>query len=226
MRENRRRLYWKQANPFVSLGFLGRYPVVLRLVTTLICAYLGQQTLYSTWVLYTTYRFHWDTWQQGISLAFFGAVIALVQAALLPVLMPKLGAQRAIIIALISSVIGYLLYGLATQGWMMYVIIVGASLGFILQPAVQGYITNVVSADEQGKVQGAVTSLISLTAIVGPIIATTLFSYFTAPERSVTVPGASFFFAAFLMFLALLLALWTFRDPTPEPTVVLEQEPA
>lgn len=217
--ENRRPFQWHQANPFESLGFLGRYPVVLRLVATLICVYLAQQALYSTWVLYTTYRFSWDAWQQGISLGFFGGMTALIQAVLLPVLLPRFGEQRAIVVGLVSSVLGYLLYGLASQGWMMYAIIVGTSLSFIVQPAVQGLVSNAVSADEQGKVQGAITSLLSVTAVIGPIVATSLFSFFTAPERTLSVPGAPFFLGALLMLLGLFFVLRTFRHVLPsQPT--------
>ncbi|HEU5086091.1 MAG TPA: TCR/Tet family MFS transporter [Roseiflexaceae bacterium] len=209
--ESRRRFQWREANPLRSLRGLGRHAVVLNLVGTLVCTYLAQQALYTTWVLYTTYRFNWNSWEQGISLAFFGASTALVQAALLPVLLPRLGERRALVLGLVSSVVGYVLYGLATAGWMMYVIIAATGLSFVIQPAVQALITNAVPADEQGAIQGALTSLLSLTAIVGPIIATELFSYFTAPARAMPVPGAPFFLGAILMLAASLLAVRTFK---------------
>jgi DHA1 family tetracycline resistance protein-like MFS transporter len=215
--ESRRRFQWREANPLRSLRGLGRHAVVLSLVGTLVCTYLAQQALYTTWVLYTTYRFNWNSWEQGISLAFFGASTALVQAALLPVLLPRLGERRALVLGLASSVVGYVLYGLATAGWMMYVIIAATGLSFVIQPAVQALITNAVPADEQGAIQGALTSLLSLTAIVGPIIATELFSYFTAPARSTPVPGAPFFLGAVLMLAASLLAVRLFkRGHVPE----------
>jgi MFS transporter, DHA1 family, tetracycline resistance protein len=215
--DRRRRFSWREASPLRSLKGLGRYVVVLNLVGTLLCTYLAQQALYSTWVLYTTYRFDWDTWEQGISLAVFGAVTVLVQAALLPILLPRLGERRALVLGLICSVVGYVLYGLATAGWMMYVIIVASGLSVIAQPAAQGLISNAVPADEQGAIQGALASLLSLTAIIGPIIATALFSYFTAPTQAVTIPGAPFFLGASLMLVASLLALRAFtRSPAPE----------
>jgi MFS transporter, DHA1 family, tetracycline resistance protein len=215
--ERRRKFEWREANPLRSLNALGRYAVVLNLVGTLLCTNLAQQALYTTWVLYTTYRFNWNSWEQGISLAFFGAMTAIFQAVLLPVLLPRLGERRALVLGLITSVVAYVLYGLATTGWMMYVIIAASGLSFIIQPAVQALITNAVPGDEQGAIQGAVTSLFSLTAIIGPIIATELFSYFTAPARSVTIPGAPFFLAALLMLIASLLAVRTFtRRHAPE----------
>jgi DHA1 family tetracycline resistance protein-like MFS transporter len=212
--ERRRRFSWPEANPLRSFNALGRYGAVLNLVGTLLCTYLAQQAIYTTWVLYTTYRFGWDTWQQGISLAFFGATTALFQAALLPLLLPRLGERRALVLGLISSVVGYVLYGLAPAGWMMYVIIAASGLGFVVQPAAQGLISNAVPADEQGAIQGALTSLFSLTAIIGPLVSTALFSYFTSPTQPVKVPGAPFFLGALLMLLASLLALRTFMRPS------------
>lgn len=209
--QHRRRFEWRQANPLLSLGGLGRYTVVLNLVGTLLCTYLAQQALYTTWVLFTTYRFHWNSWEQGLSLAFFGAMTALFQALLLPILLPRLGERRALVVGLLSSMVGYVLYGLATEGWMLYIIIAVTGLSFFVQPAAQGLISNAVPADEQGAIQGALTSLLSLTAIIGPIVATALFSYFTAAEQPFKIPAAPFFLGAALMLMASLLALRTFR---------------
>ena len=94
---------------------------------------------------------------------------------------------------------------------MLYAVIAATGLGFVVLPAAQGLISNAVPIDEQGAIQGALTSLLSLTAIVGPILATALFGYFTAPAQPVPVPGVPFFFGAFLMLLASILALRAFR---------------
>jgi MFS transporter, DHA1 family, tetracycline resistance protein len=214
--EHRRPFEWREVNPLRSLGILGRYAAVLSLVGTLLCTFLAQQALYSTWVLYTTYRFGWNSWEQGISLAFFGAVTAVFQAALLPALLPRLSEHRLLVIGLISSVVGYALYGLVPAGWLLYVVIAATGLSFLVQPAAQGLISNAVPPDEQGAIQGALTSLLSLTAIIGPIVATALFGYFTAPARPVTVPAAPFLFAALLMLVALLLALRALSRPTAQ----------
>ena len=221
----RRRFRWRAANPVASLGGLGRYPVVLSLTATIICTNFAQQCLQSTWVLYTTYRFDWNTWQQGLSLALFGIMAAIIQAGLLRILLPRLGERRALVIGLLSSMIGFVLYGLATQGWMMYAILVGTALGFIAQPAAQGLIANAVGADEQGTIQGALTSLLSLTGIVAPVTATTIFSRFTSPTQALQVPGAPFFLGAALTLLGLFLALRSFtRLPSPARPAVLDEQ--
>jgi DHA1 family tetracycline resistance protein-like MFS transporter len=143
-------------------------------------------------------------------LALFGAMSALVQAGLLRFLIERFGERRVLVLGLINSVVSSALYGAATQGWMMYAILVATALSAVTQPAAQGLISNGVPADEQGAIQGALVSLFSLAGIVSPLIATTLFSYFTAPERVATVPGAPFFFGAVMTFFALALALGMF----------------
>ena len=174
-------------------------------------------------VAMATYRFAWGTGQQGLSLALFGAMSAVVQAGLLRFLVGRLGERRVLVVGLISSLASFVLYGLATMGWLMYAILVATALSAASQPAAHGLISNQVRADEQGAIQGALASLFSLVGIVSPLIATALFSYFTAPERAVQVPGAPFFFGAALTFLALLLALYTFgRGRAPSQPVVVE----
>ena len=140
--------------------------------------------------------------------------------------MPWLGERRAVVIALVSSCISMVLYGLATQGWMMYVILVVTCLSFIIQAAVQGIVSNSVGSDEQGTIQGALTSLLSLTGVAGPVIATEIFSYFTAPEQMFKLPGAPFFLGAVLTLLALLIALWLFNRIPVITTPRMQDEPA
>jgi DHA1 family tetracycline resistance protein-like MFS transporter len=222
--QNRRRFAWHKANPVGSLSALGRYPVVLGLTATIICTNLAGLSLQTTWVLYTTYRFQWSTWETGLSLALVGVLAIVVQAGLIRVLLPRLGERRALVIGLAFSILGFVLYGVATQGWMMYVILVGTGLSFIAQPAAQGLISNAVRPDEQGAVQGALTSILSLTAIVGPVVGTGVFSYFTSGEHGLSLPGAPFFLGAVLTLAGLLLAVRVFdRFPSRAPQVVREE---
>ncbi|TMC58944.1 MAG: TCR/Tet family MFS transporter [Chloroflexi bacterium] len=216
--ENGRNFSLRNANPLATLGALGRYPVVLNLTAVVVCNNLAGLALQSTWVLYNAYRFNWTALEQGLSLALVGVIAIVVQGWLIRVLQPRLGERRLLLISLVSSVIGLVLYGLATQGWMMYVIMTVTALSFLSQPAAQGLISNAVKPNEQGAIQGALTSMISLTAIVGPIVGANVFSYFTAPEQPFKVPGAAFFLGAALTVVGLLLALRIFgRLPSVAP---------
>ncbi|GAC1551393.1 MAG: tetracycline resistance MFS efflux pump [Herpetosiphon sp.] len=220
--ENRRRFALRNVNPIASLSALRRHRGVLGLTAVIVCSNLAMQALASTWVLYNSYRFAWGPKQQGISLAVFGIMSAIVQAGLLRFLVAWLGERRLVVISLISTIASFILYGVATQGWMMYAILVVTALSAAAQPASQGLISNRVGADEQGAVQGALASLFSLAGIVSPLIATALFSYYTAAERVVKVPGAAFFYGAILTIVAFCCALWTFtRVSSTEPNVAV-----
>lgn len=218
--ENRRPFTWSRSHPVGSLLALGRYPIVLGLTATIVLVSLAGQALQSTWVLYTTFRYDWTTAQNGISLAVFGAVSIVVQLWLLRLLLPRLGERRAMVIGLLCNAIAFFLYGMATQGWMLYAVMIGTCLAFLTNPAAQGLISRQVGPTEQGAVQGALTSLVALTGIVGPPLATEMFARFTHDGAPVVIPGIAFYMAGVLSLIALLLALRAFRAlPATEEAV-------
>ena len=204
--ENRRAFRWSRANPIGSIGLLARAPIVLSLAIGFIFSSLAQNGLQTIWVYYTGLRYQWDTLQVGLSLAAVGLSAAIVQGGLLRLILPRIGERRAIIFGLALAVLSSVAYGLAPEGWMIYVIIFVGGLGGIAGPAAQGLISRSVSDSEQGAVQGALSSALTLTAVAGPVIATTLFGYFE-PRG---VPGASFFAGAVFTLIGLLIAIRTF----------------
>lgn len=219
--ENRREFSWARANPVGSLAGLGRYPIVLGLAGVTVLSGLAQNALQSIWVLYTGHRFNWDAGDVGISLAVVGLSAAIVQGGLTGRIVPKMGERRAIIYGLGLSAIANMLYGLANQGWMMYVIPFLGALAFIAGPSTQSLISKSVKPNEQGSTQGAITSLLSLTGVVGPIIATNVFSYFIGENAPLELPGASFFLGALFSLCAMFLAQWLFaRVPVPVGQIV------
>jgi MFS transporter, DHA1 family, tetracycline resistance protein len=206
-RDNRRVFAWRQANPMASVGSLRRSGV-LTLVIVLLCGQFAQQALATVWVLSNAYRFSWNTTQQGVSLAVTGVGVALVQAVLVGFLVKRLGERRVLVFGAVAGVVSFVLYGFATAGWMMYAILTVQVLGFVASPAAQGLISNQVGDDEQGAIQGAITSLMSLLEVLAPPVAAVVFAYSTAPDRTVKLPGATFFLGAVLNAVALLLALY------------------
>lgn len=208
--ENRRDVTWARANPFSWVPIIRKYPLLQAMLATLILNGLAQNCLHSNWVLFTTLRFNWSPGENGASLAVVGICATIVQGGLIRVILPRLGDRRAILYGLGLGALGFLLYGLATQGWMMYVVMVGASLSGIAGPALQGLISRQVGPDEQGTVQGALTSLMSLTGIVSPLVANYLFAAFTGPAAPVQIPGIAFFLAAILAALGVMNMLRLF----------------
>ena len=210
-KENRRAFSWGRSNPVGALLHLRKHSMVFGLAGTYFLIYVAHQVLPSTWVLYTSYRYGWTVGQTGLSLAVVGLMAAIVQGGLTRIVVGRIGERKAAIFGLAIGALAYAGYGLATEGWMIYAVLVFGSLGGITGPAVQGLISRNVGADEQGGVQGSLASLSGISGILGPPIATGLFSHFVRPAAPVEVPGAAFFFSATLMVMALLLAVRSFQ---------------
>jgi DHA1 family tetracycline resistance protein-like MFS transporter len=191
--EHRSAFSWKKANPWGSIRYLKTYSLVAGLAVAFVLVALAQRGLENVWVLYTGYRYGWDERTNGLTLALVGLMAAIVQGLLVRPAINWLGERRAILSGLAVSVAAFLGYGLASEGWMVLVIIVVGSLAGVAGPAIQGMVAGAVSVSDQGKVQGALTSLMSLTSIVAPLVFTAgLFSYFTSEGAAYHLPGAPF----------------------------------
>ena len=205
--ENRSNIQWKKANPLGALINIKDHPLVLKLASVLLLIYLAGYATQGTWTYFTIEKFKWSSAEVGYSLGFVGVTIALVQGGLTRIAIPKLGQVKSVFIGLIFNAAGLLAFSLANQGWMMYAIMIPFALGGLAGPALQGIISNQVGPNEQGTLQGSLTSLISLTSIIGPLLMTNLFSFFTSANAPIYFPGAPFLAGAFLALAGLLLSV-------------------
>jgi DHA1 family tetracycline resistance protein-like MFS transporter len=217
--ENRRAFDWKRANPVGSLLNLRRYPIILSLTASLVCLYVAAQAVQSVWTFFTIERFDWSEQWIGLSLAFIGLTVGLVQGGLTRVIIPKIGPTRAVYLGLSLTAFAFLLFAFANEGWMMFAFMVPYALGGIGGPSLQGIISSQVPPNEQGELQGALTSLISVTSIIGPPLMTNLFAHFTAKTAPVYFPGAPFLVGAVLTVFSVLFAVRTLRKYTPRAEV-------
>ena len=223
--ENKRTFSWARSNPVGALLALRRFPSVLGLITTSFLFTLGHQVYPAIWVLYTSYRYGWDTKATGLSLAFVGVMAAIVQGGLARVIVDRLGEVKTALIGLALGTVMYVCYGLATEGWMIYACILVGSLSGVAGPAVQGLMSRSVPDDQQGGLQGSLTSLASVAGIVGPPMCTGLFGYFVSKEAPVHLPGVAFFASAVLTTFALFLAFRALRGVTPHFAPARESSP-
>ncbi len=197
--EARRPFDWRRANVWGSLTRLRHLrPAVLTLATATFLWSFAQMSLQATWNYYTIARFGWSIRAVGWSLAAVGVSAIIAQAVLTRVLVPRFGERRLVGWGVLSAVIGYVVYAAASEGWMMYAGIAIGTLGGIVYPALQSLMSGEVGRDEQGELQGAVSSLVSLAAIAGPPVMTQAFAFFSAPDAPVRLPGAAFVLAALL----------------------------
>lgn len=196
---DRRAFDWRRANVWGSVVRLRRLrPAVLLLASATFLWSFAQMSLQSTWTYYTFARFGWTTREVGWSLAAVGVSAIVAQAGLTRTLVPRFGERRLLPWGVASAVTSYLVYAAASHGWIMYAGIVAGTLGGLVYPSLQSLMSAEVGRDEQGELQGSVSSLVSLAAIVGPPVMTQAFATFAAPTATVHLPGAPFVLAAAL----------------------------
>jgi DHA1 family tetracycline resistance protein-like MFS transporter len=195
-----------RVNPFASLLKLVRRRDIRGLVAVYALTTFAQMMLQSTWVLYTTFRFGWTPRENGIAMFCVGLAAAVVQAGLLAVLMRRFGEVRLALLGLGSGAITYVLYGLATHGWMMYVFILCNLLAFAAGPALQGIISKSSPATEQGELMGSLQSIGSLGVILMPLLGTAILGAAShLPPRDWRI-GSTFFVCAAMQALAIVAA--------------------
>jgi MFS transporter, DHA1 family, tetracycline resistance protein len=207
----RHAIHWRAANPVASLRGLTQLKGAGRLVAVIACSSLAQFVLYTSWVLYTTFKFGWGPLQNGWSLAAIGIMSALAQGLLLERLLRRFSPQRLAVLGMVSSTLAYALWGAATEGWMIFAIIFVNVFGPTVSASIQSIISGAADARSQGKTLGAVSGLNSLAAVVAPTLAAPLLVMVSHLPQGDWRIGAPFYFCALLQAAALLLAVAHFR---------------
>jgi DHA1 family tetracycline resistance protein-like MFS transporter len=214
-RGQRRPFSFRRANPVGAVLQMRRHPVVFGLLGVVLLYQLAHDANPSTWSFYTMLKFGWSEQEVGYSIGFVGLLIALVQGSLIRAVIPRLGERRAVYFGLTMMAFGFAGLAFSVAGWMMYVFLVPFALCGLAMPALRGIMSRQVPANAQGELQGALTSLQSLTAIGAPLLMTQLFGYFTGPRAPLYFPGASFLAAALLVAASLLLLRRSGRSQAP-----------
>ena len=199
-------------NPLTALLKLARRADIRGLVVTFALVTCAQMMLQTTWVLYTTFRFHWTPGENGAALFCVGVSAAVVQAGLLGILIKRFGDVRLSLLGLGSGALTYLLYGLATHGWMMYVLILCNVLSFAAGPALQGIISKSTPPNEQGELMGSLQSISSIGVIFMPLLGTAILgrvSHLPAGDWRI---GSTFFVCAAMQAVAILVARRYFSE--------------
>jgi len=169
----------------------------------------------SIWPFYTKYLYNWRDIEIGYSLAFVGIMVAIVKGGFIGWTQKYFGSTRSVYIGLIFYVLGLSLFAFANQPWMVYMFTLVYCLGGIAPPSLQAIISGRVHANEQGELQGIITSLISLSNILAPLIMTHLFYFFTKENAPVNFPGAPFVAAAILVSIGLALCVRELKKESP-----------
>jgi DHA1 family tetracycline resistance protein-like MFS transporter len=221
------RFDWAHANPIGSLMLLNKYPQVFGLAAVVFLANFAHYVYPSVFVLFAEYQYRWTNQQVGWVLAIVGVCSVIVQAGLMGPLVKKLGERRTLLLGLACGVVGFVIYGAAEAGWMFLIGLPISALWGVAGPASQSLITRQVDASAQGRVQGALMSLISLAGVFAPLAFAGTFALFISDRAPMHLPGAPWLLAAGLLFCALLVG-WRYARERPATAAVwpqAEQEP-
>lgn len=201
-KENIRPFNLKRSNPFAAFLHLKNNHTNRSLLISMFLIYLAGQSLPSLWPFYTKYVFHWSDLQIGYSLAFVGLMMALVKSQMIHLTQHQFGTSKSVYIGLLFNFVGLILFSYSSQTWMLYVTIIIYCFGGIAPPILQSLISKEAADNEQGEIQGVITSLLYLSNILSPLIMTHLFHFFTSERLSINYPGVPFSVAAVVIVLA------------------------
>ncbi len=208
--EKRRAFTLSRANPLGTIQQMTRIPLVIGLLSVIFLTQLASQSQNSIWAFYLTEKFGWTPLKIGLSVALFGAMLVFAQGYLTGKVIPRFGARRTALYGLCCGIPSFVLLAFANSGAMIYAAIVIGSFTGVAFPAMQGLMSDQVSEDAQGELQGAVASIISLTSIIGPILMSRVFAHF-ADDSGVQFPGAPFLLATGLAVAGIALYLIVVR---------------
>ena len=221
--EQRRPFRWVRANPVGTLRQVRRYPGVAWMLAAVFLWQLGHQVLPTTWAFYTISKFDWTSAQVGYSLAWVGLTMAIAQGLLTGRLIPWMGGERrAALIGMAGAMLAYIGYAVVPQGWMMYVVSLLTFIFALVYPSMNALASQRTPANAQGELQGAIASLYSVSAIVGPPLMTQIFARFSRTDGAVYFPGAAFIAAAGLTLVSAFLLARALRVPAAAPVAALE----
>jgi DHA1 family tetracycline resistance protein-like MFS transporter len=216
--ENRRRFEWRRANPLGALQQMRLYPGAVWICAVFFLYALAQSVYPSAWAFVSTYRYGWSERQIGLSLGVFGIGSAIVMGLVMPRLVPVLGEWKTALIGLVVCLLGFVGYAAASQGWMVYAVIAATAMESIADAPLRSIAASKVPASAQGELQGAMSSLSSLTTIIGPLVFTQLFGWFTGPSAPVTFAGMPYAASAIFILVALGVFITKLRkDPEKGP---------
>jgi len=198
---------WKKANPFSALKNFKSFPALVGFMIPFFLIYIAGHSVQSTWTFYTMYRFDWDEAMVGYSLALVGIIVAIVQGGLVKVVVKAIGEKLTVLVGMAMWSLGLILFATAHKEWMVFAYIIPYCLGGVAGPTIQGIMSNIVPDNMQGQLQGILTSIMSLTSILGPPLMTYIFYVFSGESALFDFPGAPFALGAIMMIAAFLLTI-------------------
>jgi len=210
----KKKITLKSLTPFGVLKILKVSSMPIQLLYAYFFLQLAFHSFTATWTYFTISKFNWSLTNIGWSLMVVGGVNVIVQGGINRIVIPKIGERKSIAIGALFMISSFLAYAFATQGWMIYAITIIGGLGGLIMPSLQSIMSSKLPPEKQGVLVGAISSSHGISLIIGPLLMTQIFSFFTKAQTMVYFPGAPFFLSAFLVLIALLIVIRVFVSET------------
>ncbi len=208
----RRPFEWRRANPFGAFKHIGRLPGLGRLLLITFIYGVAFFVYPAIWAYFGQARFGWGPGMIGVSLAVFGIGIAIVQGVLMKPILRVFGERNTVILGLSIDIVAFIFLAFVTNGILALLFTPLTALGSMAGPAMQGIMSRSASDDQQGELQGALTSINAIAIILAPLLMTRIFWYFTSEGAPIYLPGAPFVLSAVLI----LVSIAIFIAPKPK----------
>lgn len=210
-RDSRRPLSFARSNPVTAFAELYRAcPQISFSLFAVFLFLLGGQSI-SVWSFYVIDRFHWSTWEVGLSFSAVGLTAILVQGWLIRLVIPRFGEDRAAIAGVLATSLSLFIYGLSPSGWVIYVGIGVSALGDLAFPSIESLMSRQSPSNLQGALQGVLTSISSVTTILGPLLFAQIFSRFAGSPVMNHRSGSPMILGGILVLAAILFLRPAFR---------------
>lgn len=215
--ERRRAFSWRRSNPVRALLRVAAIPALGGLVAVLFVFQVAHGVYPAVWSYFAPAQYGWSVGMVGVSLAVVGLCMAAVQGGAIRAILPRLGEWATARLGLALNMAMLSLLPFIWNGYLALAFAPLMALGVIVTPALQGIMANRVGDDAQGELQGVLSAVQAIAALVAPLAMTQTFRVFTGPAAPVYLPGAPFLLAAMLTGLALVLLAREAADTRPGP---------
>lgn len=205
----RRPFEWRRANPFGAFKHIGRLPGLKGSLLTVFISSVAFFVYPAVWAFFGQAKFGWGPEMIGFSLAIFGVSIALVQGVLIRPILARIGERNAVVLGLSIDVVAFAILAFVDSGTWALIMTPFTALGSIAGPALQGIMSRTANDDQQGELQGVITSVNAVAVIIAPLAMTQLFWYFTSDNAPFQLPGAPFLLSSALTLICVVLFYFT-----------------
>ena len=210
--ENQSPFLWKKANPLGALKLLKSTPILMGLSFAFFLNFFAHESLPGILVLYTHHRYEWTGATVGLFLAAIGLMRGMVSGVLVGPIVKKLGEHKTFVLGALSGIIGFCFYGGAPVQSLFFTGLPFIGFWGLSDPSLQSLITQKVSPKEQGQLQGSLSSLRSVSGMLGPLVYTQIFSRTVDLHESLI--GIPYFLSALAILLSIIIFYFVTRqDP-------------